>query len=150
MKNKCRLPAAFVSLFIITHAGIAQTFTPTPAPYQNWLSIASSADGTRLAAVGSYGWLYASTNSGASWAPLTTVTNGAEPSRPWTSIACSADGSKLVAAANFNPIFTSINFGKTWTSHGPSATWNAVASSADGVKLVAVDNNMGRIYTSVD
>src|SRR5258706_4786195 len=131
MKKRFPMRAALVSLLIGAVPGLAQTFTPTPAPYQNWLSIASSADGTRLAAVGSYGWLYASTNSGATWSPLTTVTNGAEPSRPWTSIACSVDGSKLVAAANFNPIFTSTNFGKTWTSHGPSATWNAVASSAD-------------------
>src|SRR6266568_101321 len=144
MKKPSLPAAAIASLFLATHAGLAQNFTPTPAPSQNWLSMASSADGSTLAAVGSYGWLYLSTNSGASWLPATTAPSGPEPTRPWTSIACSAEGSKLVAVANFNPIFTSTNFGRTWSSHGPAATWNAVASSADGVKLVAADYNMGR------
>src|SRR6266700_1725660 len=146
MKKPSRLPAAIASLFLGTHVSLAQNFLPTAAPSQNWLSMASSADGTTLAAVGSYGWLYRSTNSGATWFPATTATDGSEPSRPWTSIASSADGSKLVAVANFNPIFTSTDFGATWTSHGPAAAWNAVASSTDGVKLVAVDYNMGRIH----
>src|SRR6266536_6397292 len=150
MKKRSRLPAAIASLLIGAHAGLAQNFTPTPAPSQNWLAIASSADGTRLAAVGSYGWLYVSTNSGAAWLPANTVTNGPEPSRPWAGIACSADGARLAAVANFNPVFISTNFGATWTAHGPAVTWNAVASSADGAKLVAVDYNMGRIYTSTD
>jgi len=150
MKKPSLLPAAIAGLLLGTNVGLAQNFIPTPAPSQNWLSMASSADGTTLAAVGSYGWLYLSTNSGATWLPATTGTNGPEPTRPWTSIACSAEGSKLVAVANFNPIFTSTNFGRTWTSHGPAATWNAVASSANGVKLVAVDYNMGRIHISTD
>src|SRR5712671_7883497 len=112
MTKRLWILAALLSLLISGSPGLAQNFTPTPAPFQNWLSIASSADGTLLFAVGSYGWLYASTNSGATWSPLTTVASGTEPSRPWTSIACSADGAKLVAAANFNPIFVSINSGK--------------------------------------
>src|ERR1041385_6552774 len=135
----------------LLHASIlAQTCTPASAPAQNGLSMASSADGTKLAAVGCYGWLYLSTNSGATWTPAATVTNGPEPSRPWTSVACSADGMKFFAVANSNPVFTSTNSGLTWSSHGPALSWNAVASSSDGAKLVAADYNMGRLYSSAD
>src|SRR5579859_7569408 len=92
----------------------AQTFTPTAAPAQNWTCIASSADGSKLAAAASYGYLYTSTNFGQTWTAAVTTTNGPEPERPWTGVASSADGSKLVAVANFNPIFLSTNFGQTW------------------------------------
>src|SRR4051794_10137277 len=127
-----------------------QDFTPTPAPAQNWISITSSGNGENLAAVASYGLLFVSTNSGATWTPATTTASGSEPYRPWAGVACSADGRKLVAVANFNPIFTSTDAGQTWTSHGPGATWSAVASSADGTRLVAADYNMGRVYSSSD
>jgi photosystem II stability/assembly factor-like uncharacterized protein len=138
------------SLLLAGSPSQAQNFVPTPAPTQNWVSLASSSDGTRLAIVASYGSLYTSTNSGATWAPATTATTGSEPSRPWTGVASSTDGRKLVAVAGSNPIFTSANYGQTWSSHGPAANWSAVASSADGTKLVALDYNMGRIYTSTD
>lgn len=130
--------------------GNAQMFAPTTAPAQNWTCVTASADGTILAAAGSYGYLYISTNSGATWTIATTVTNGPEPERPWTGLAMSADGTKLIAAANFNPVFLSTNLGKTWSQSGPGAVWAGVASSADGAKLVAVDNDFGLIYTSSD
>jgi photosystem II stability/assembly factor-like uncharacterized protein len=139
-----------LSVLLFNAVALAQTFTPASAPPQNWLSIASSADGTKLAAVGSYGWLYLSTNSGATWSPATTVTNGTEPTRAWTGITCSSDGSNYVAVANFSSIFTSTDSGLNWVSHGPALSWNAVASSANGVKLIAADYDMGRLYTSVD
>jgi hypothetical protein len=85
-------------------------FAPTAAPAQNWACISASADGTKLAAAGSYGYLYTSTNSGQTWAVATTTTNSPEPERPWTGLAGSADGSKLVAVANFSAVFLSTNF----------------------------------------
>jgi hypothetical protein len=53
MKQRFWNLAALLSLLIGGSPGLAQNFSPTPAPYQNWLSIAASADGTRLFAVGS-------------------------------------------------------------------------------------------------
>jgi photosystem II stability/assembly factor-like uncharacterized protein len=69
-------------------------------PNLNWASVASSADGTRLAAIGSIdfvlpGLIYTSTNSGATWR-LSFAPDG-----NWASIASSADGTKLVAAATY-------------------------------------------------
>ena len=116
-------------------------------------AIASSADGTKLAAI-SGNLLYASADSGFTWTPTsTTVTN-------WNSIASSADGSRLVAVAGYvsyngppgnyyyGPIFTSTNSGLTWMSNAAPALqiWNSVASSADGGLLVAA--NEGGIWTS--
>src|SRR5215471_2070396 len=128
----------------------AQQFTPTTAPAQDWISIASSADGTKLAAVGNYGYLYTSTDSGSNWVLSSTTTNGPEPVRPWAGLAVSADATKLIAVANFNPIFISTDFGQSWYTTGPAETWAAVACSSDATKIVAADGNMGLIYTSAD
>jgi hypothetical protein len=55
------------------HFAFAQTWTQTSAPSNNWVSVAMSADGRRLAAVANYtggtagGGIFISTNSGATW-----------------------------------------------------------------------------------
>ena len=66
----------------------------------NWTSVASSADGTRLAAVASSGEIYTSTNGGVTWTP-NTVTNAS-----WSGVASSADGAKLIAVSNGGGIYT--------------------------------------------
>ena len=127
------------------------------SPYLNWQSIASSADGTKLAAVPYGGQIYTSTNSGTTW-----ITNN--PSGNWISIASSADGVKLVAAIGgfftsqaAGPIYTSTNSGLSWSNTiAPHWHWTCVASSADGVKLAAVavsggictSTNSGATWTS--
>jgi photosystem II stability/assembly factor-like uncharacterized protein len=140
----------FASLVLAAVCGHSQNLVPTAAPPQNWVSLASSADGVKLAAVGSYGKLYLSTNSGTTWQAAVTSSTGAEPQRPWTAVTSSADGARLAAVANFMPVFTSTNGGLTWRQTGPSAVWFSVASSADGRKLVAVDYQGGSIYLSKD
>jgi hypothetical protein len=119
------------------------------APHEsdrNWRSIASSADGTRLAAVVDGGRIYTSSDAGVSWIAR-------DVDRYWSAIASSADGTKLVATvhrtggARSGPIYTSTDSGVTWTLRNVNAQWSAVASSDDGNNLVAVAN---RIYTSND
>ena len=56
-----------------------------------WLSVASSADATRLVAGAYFGPLSLSTNSGLTWAPVAKSGN-------WTSVAASADGLRWVAS----------------------------------------------------
>ena len=97
-----------------------------------WTGIASSADGTKLAAVASGVGIYLSTNSGAAW-----VTSSA-PNETWSSIASSADGTRLIAAISTTvgaSVYVSTNSGGKWTSSEPYDA-NLVASSADGSKLV--------------
>jgi hypothetical protein len=57
--------------------------------------VASSADGSKLAAVANNSPIYTSTNAGATWISVSVV-----PNVPWVSVASSADGSKLVAATS--------------------------------------------------
>ena len=157
------LPAAnailtMAGLVVSSLAGPAgATWTQTGAPGDNWTSIASSADGTRLAALeGNYlhSGIWTSTNGGGTW------TKTSAPGDSWTSIASSADGTRLAAVDNGGQgIWTSTNGGVNWTqTTAPSFiypstlySWTSIASSADGTKLAAVCNfGTGGIYTSTN
>jgi hypothetical protein len=131
--------------------------------------VASSADGTKVAAVGyagNFGSIFLSADSGNTWAT---------PNEPanfwltniWSSVASSANGSNLVAASeaaigngSFLPgsIYISTNSGETWVQSGaPNSVWYSVAGSADGARLIAAAyagpsqiGGTGLIYTSKD
>ncbi len=132
------------------------TVTVTPANIQwtdrssagsrNWQSIASSSDGSHLAAVVYGGDIWTSSDGGAIW----TDRNGAG-SRYWVSIASSADGSHLAAVEYDGDIWTSSDGGATWTdrSSAGSRSWLSIASSSDGSHLAAVVRG-GDIWTSSD
>jgi hypothetical protein len=154
------------SIYVSTNSGF--TWIQSSAPATNWLAIASSADGNKLAATigqgygfGNPGPIYFSTNSGATW------TQSIAPNANWYSIASSADGTKLVAAGDGGAIntpsgigwiYTSTNSGATWTqTSAPSNNWLSVSSSPDGSKLAAAvvedfQNNLttGEIYISTN
>ena len=120
-------------------------WTPSSASPLNWRAIASSADGSRLAAVASItgGGIYISIDSGLAWAgPFGPISSG-----NWYAAASSADGSKLPAAVNGGYIYT--NSGTAWTAAFGPANWVALASSADGTRLIAAASGLG-LYTSGD
>jgi hypothetical protein len=130
-------------------------WTATSAPSNSWSSIASSADGTKLAASIAGGLIYTSSNSGATW-----IQSGA-PSANWNCIASSSDGAKLVAAVGEGPIYTSTNSGTAWKkTTAPTNAWVSVASSTNGVDLAALKKESGQngfgqlgsdpIYTSIN
>ncbi len=107
-----------------------------------WQAVASSADGTKLAAVTSNGSIYTSTDGGATW-------TGSGPSQSWSAIASSADGTVLVATPSYGQIQISTDSGATWTPKGDSRPWTAITCSTDGVKFAGT-TNYGLIYTSAD
>lgn len=77
-----------------------------------WSSIASSADGTHLAATdggynGDGGYIWTSTDSGVTW-----TDQQAAGKRRWTAIASSADGAHLAAASESG---NENGFGDIWT-----------------------------------
>lgn len=121
-------------LVIGLNSTFPQDWTPTSAPSTNWVSVASSADGTRLVAAVSGGPIFTSTNSGMSWIPTSA------PATNWNTVASSADGTVLVAAEYNYGIWVSTNSGSAWAA-GASLPFPAndlrVATSADGVKIVA-------------
>jgi photosystem II stability/assembly factor-like uncharacterized protein len=132
-----------------------ETWKQTPASRDYfWSSLASSADGTKLAVIGStpagLGQIYHSLDSGANW-------QATGPQANWSSVASSADGSKLVAAmlrdSDGKPgaILLSADSGVNWRAAALPAGpwWDCVASSSDGVKLAAASDD-GSLYLSTD
>ncbi len=132
-------------IYISTNSGANWTVKTQPA--QDWKSMASSADGSKLVAVARGGPIYTSMDSGATWSVRASALQ-------WTGVASSADGSKMVATVGdyaVGPIYTSGNSGASWTPvSSTTGNWRAVASSADGTKLVAAERNNRLIYTSTN
>ena len=125
----------------------------TSAPVTNWLSVCSSADGSKLAASYTSGGIYSSTNFGAQW---TFASNAPVGTFPF--LTSSADGGKLVVGSHSDLVGVSTNWGTTWTtnyfSDNPSFYCAAIAASSDASRLVAARLNVsggnGSIYTSTD
>ena len=125
---------------IYSSANSGVTWSPTGASTANdWVAIASSANGVRLiaAATNSSSGVYLSSNSGASWSQVTSLPTSAL----WTAVASSSDGSKLVAVANGGGIYTSSNWGTSWQTNTMTAHWASAALSSDGsTVVVGIDN----------
>jgi hypothetical protein len=139
------MPPVLVHGSVWTSADSGATWQFQNVPLGEWYCVSSSADGSRLVAMGG-GLAYTSEDSGTNWTKVSV------PVQTWTALASSADGTKLVAvASDLKQIFMSSDAGITWTNAGaPCADWTSVASSADGSKVVAVaggDSAVGRIYT---
>ncbi|MEI6849452.1 MAG: choice-of-anchor tandem repeat GloVer-containing protein, partial [archaeon] len=90
----------------------------------------------------STGYIFTSTDSGASWTQQT-----ASGSNAWSSITSSYDGTKLAATVSTGYIFTSTDSGASWTQQTASGSnaWSSIAISSNGGRLVAAVNS-GYIY----
>jgi hypothetical protein len=145
---------------LVIHSARSQVWSPATLPTNQWVSGASSADGTKLVAAG-LGVIYTSTNSGSNW--IMSLTN----SLPWVAAASSWDGTKLVVAAGGylhgdgvgtpvqGPIYISSDSGSNWApAMAPTNYWKALASSTDGTRLIAAAGGnfigVSAIYASVD
>jgi hypothetical protein len=127
------------------------TWVATQAPSaQAWEAVACSADGFRVVAGSSDGWLSTLPYAGPWKATL------APAGRWWWSVAAAADAAKLVAADSFTSIYTSRDFGTTWSqTTAPSNAWASVACSSDGTKVAAAAREAalggdGAIYVSTN
>jgi hypothetical protein len=155
IKSMLLAVAAWGGLFTVADPAFAQTWTQTSAPSTNWVSVTSSADGSKLAAAVYRGGIYTSTNSGIAW-----TQSSAPANNYWRSVASSADGIKLVAVSfgiYTSGIWISTNSGNTWIQTSVASNeWTSVASSTDGSKLVVVAigdihfNAPGFVYTSTN
>ncbi len=140
-------------IYLSTDSGVS--WHPSSAPSQNWTALASSADGSKLAAVSSFpNSIFTSADYGATW----NIQLGA-PSQIWDAVVSSADGTRLAAGAFYNRggIYTSTDSGATWSSpNTPTATvgtntvqqgWEGLACSSNGLKLAALSGFDGEVYT---
>lgn len=114
-------------------AGVTWAERPDSSAHA-WAAIASSSDGTYLAAVESGDKIFISTNSGANWRQQ----DVALASGFFVSVAVSASGQYMAAVALGGLIYTSENFGDTWLPSASVRDWRSIASSADGKNMVAV------------
>ncbi len=151
-----RLAALALLLVALAEAASGQTWKPTSAPRLKWDQIVSSADGTKIAALGAGGLstspnycVFTSTDRGATWR------SNSLPKLNWSSLANSADGTRLMALASTvnwqaSPLYSSTNWGGDWTvMNAPSTNWTVLGSSADGTTLVA-GASAGGIYSSTN
>ena len=133
-----------------TSADAGATWTERTAPgAAPWSSIASSADGTKLAAVGVGTQIWTSGDSGVTWVPRAA-------NLFWDSVTMSADGSRIAAAtletttgSGDGKIYTLAQapgaaFGEgAWIEQGAVQMWRSIASSSDGRKLIAAAHRDG-------
>jgi photosystem II stability/assembly factor-like uncharacterized protein len=148
--DPCKPPTIYVGP-IYTSADAGATWMRTTAPADvEWSSVASSADGKRLVAVGlnrvvteGVGIrpiIYTSKDCGQTWKQQT---NQFYFRVNFDSVVSSADGGKLVGINVDGKIFTSPDSGETWTlvnqdyPNGSLLTYSkCLACSADGQRLV--------------
>jgi VCBS repeat-containing protein len=95
-----------------------------------WTSIASSADGSKLAATEVNGQIYTSDDGGATW-------TARESARAWSSIAMSADGKLLLAGVLGGKLYYSDDSGVSWSAKDDVRVWGSVAIAGDGGNAVA-------------
>jgi len=130
---------------VSAEAGITWT-ERTSSGSTYWRSIASSSDGTKLVAVTPSGYIWTSTNSGATWS----TQSNSSGQDDWQSIASNSTGQYLVAGVQNGYIWTSSNYGAAWFQRAISANWRNIASSSSGEYLAAVDGAGDYIWTSDD
>ena len=155
MKTRLPVVISFCTVFAVANFAFAQTWTRTSAPANDWISVASSADGSRLVASGSQS-IYISTNFGTTW--VSNNAPGLLAGWQWWRICSSADGSQLEATVTLpgtGLIFISTNSGGTWTyasdyfAKSGAQLWS-LASSADGSTLAAGPSAGGYVYVSTN
>lgn len=136
------------ALFSSTNAGM--TWRSNSIPVNSWMSVASSADGVKLAA-GSFGPIYTSHDSGATWQVRDISVPPEYAHFVWKGLTCSADGTKLAAVGSGSTvypldhraglIYTSTNSGITWQpTQAPDTNWCSIACSADATTLIAASS----------
>ena len=160
-----RFPGSQDEFVIIKGTGIPAPTPPNPPLVwqshevkvgQGWKGIASSTDGTHLAAIINGGDIFTSSDGGNSWIDRTT--SGA---RGWYSISSNSDGSLLFAVDNDNYfprengsggfIYRSSDFGATWETVTVAGQhiWTSISVSPDGLNVIA-SAYRNHIYTSND
>lgn len=111
-------------------------------PVEDWVSVASSADGQRLLAAPDFGRIHLSTDGGVTWEPRG-IRIG------WGVVGCSADGQVMVAGQRSGTLWRSVDGGETWQSLGVEGEWLSLTASHDGSRWLAASRT-GALKSSQD
>ncbi len=103
----------------------------------SWAGIASDATGQYLAATDQYGYIWMSTNYGATW----TDYSGSSGMHNWVDVASDASGNTLIAGSSGTYIYVSHDRGVHWTAETGAGigNWYKTASDATGTKYAAAN-----------
>ena len=133
---------------IYRSANSGTSWTRVDAAIRAYRSVASSSDGTYIAAGVSTGYIYVSANSGTSWTQRAY-------SAAWRGVAMSSDGQYMVGVINatsgtYKGIYRSTDYGATWTQiDSTGRAYRGIASSSNGTVLAAIVDK-GGIYVSTN
>lgn len=157
--KKWQRASMLVAAFVVMGSLVAPVAFAAPKDYAwsqltvseqdgNWEAFASSANGNILVGVENGGYIYVSTDGGATWDQRTSAGN-----EGWYTVAVSASGKRMVAAERIGTggqLYTSTDYGVTWTERTTAGArnWQSVASSNDGMTLAATDGT--NAYVSQD
>ena len=113
----------------------------------NWHTVASSLDGSRMAAIDVGGFIHTSDDYGANWR-----VNTSAGKKTWWSIDMSDDGQVIAAVAEDSNIVVSNDAGISWNSvlSLKDKNWNSVAISGNGMKIFALGDYGAGLYYSED
>jgi photosystem II stability/assembly factor-like uncharacterized protein len=109
----------------------------TNSGIRNWVSIATSSDGQKLAACAANDYIYTSTNAGQTWTQRSSTGTQA-----WQAIVSSPNGNILHSCVNNGYIWRSVDSGNSWTVKWEVSNWTYVAASSDGVNIFGCENGL--------
>lgn len=115
----------------------------TGAGMRNWVAIAMSADGQKIAAVPDSGYVYTSADGGVTWSERSALgVHG------WRDVALSSDGTRMAVGGTEGALWISSDSGENWSpiDTGDTKTWQHVAVSGDGTRLAGFTSD-GWIWT---
>lgn len=116
-----------------------------PVTSQPWSDIAMSADGTKISAVSTNGFMQSSSDAGVTWRQPNSSINGAV----FRSVDMSANGVKIIAVATNHNVRLSTDSGSTllYSTYSGQFNWSSVAYNSAGTFAI-FGVSSGYIYTS--
>ena len=145
-------------IYTSSNGGVSWSSDLAPAGTNKFTGVASSNDGTYLAATTWANGIYTSSNSGQTWTSRTLPVPDSGSTTYLQAVASSGDGSRLVTGSrtqaggsNGGVIFTSADYGATWKAFSQTSyDFINFTSNGDGSRLAASIYGQAGVSTSAD
>jgi uncharacterized repeat protein (TIGR02543 family) len=145
-------------IYTSSNSGVSWSSNLAPAGTNKFTGVASSNDGTYLAATTWANGIYTSSNSGQTWTARTLPVPNSGSTTYLQAVASSGDGSRLVTGSrtraggsNGGVIFTSADYGVTWKAFSQTnLDYINFTSNGDGSRLAATVYDQTGVSTSAD